>query len=92
MPRQGGTEMIIHHLRNATLVVETRGNVVLVDPMDDIVAFIENAPGRVIANHMEALDHCATTRAMLARELEKRGLLAKTAIPSDGETLSMDSV
>jgi len=31
-------------------------------PMDEIISFIETTPGKIIANHLEALNHCPTTR------------------------------
>jgi len=58
-------------------------------PLEEIVAFIRTAPGKVIANHLEALNHCPVTRSQLQEVLDKAGLLAKTFIPQDGETLSM---
>ena len=59
-------------------------------PLSEIIHFIELAPGKVIANHLEALNHCPTTRMALKRELEKKDLSAKTLIPEDGETLVLD--
>lgn len=54
----------------------------------DIVKFVQQSPGQVIANHMEALNHCPNTRASLKRILEDHDLIQKVLIPSDGETLS----
>ena len=45
--------------------------------MDDIITFTKNSSGIVIANHLEAVNHCPTTRTQLANELEKQGLLEK---------------
>ncbi len=59
-------------------------------PLEEILTFIQTSPGKVIANHLEALNHCPTTRSHLRRELEKNGLLAKTFIPNDGETLTIE--
>ncbi len=56
-------------------------------PLKEIVRFAETAPGKVVANHMEALNHCPATRNILRQTLEERGLLEKTAVPEDGETL-----
>ena len=58
--------------------------------MDDIITFSKNAPGKVIANHLEAVNHCPTTRVELRKELEKNGLSKKVEIPVDGEILRMD--
>ncbi len=56
-------------------------------PLDEVVTLIQSAPGKVIANHLEALNHCPTTRSRLRQTLKKRGLLSKTLIPQDGKTL-----
>ena len=45
------------------------------------------APGKVFANHLEALNHCPTTRNQLQQELQKHQLLNKVWIPNDGESL-----
>lgn len=58
-------------------------------PMDELVEFARLAPGRVVANHLEALNHCPTTRAELRAELERAGLGDKVLIPGDGETLEL---
>ncbi|MEN8162485.1 MAG: MBL fold metallo-hydrolase [Acidobacteriota bacterium] len=59
--------------------------------LDEIMTFIRTAPNRVIANHLEALNHCPTTRSQLRQELEERDLLCKTFIPDDGETLTLET-
>ena len=53
--------------------------------MDDILKFVKNAPNQVIANHLEAVNHCPTTRKQLVEEVLKRGLSDKVFIPNDGE-------
>ena len=59
--------------------------------VDELITFVQNSPGKVIANHLEALNHCPTTREQLKHELEKIGLLAKVSIPNDGDVLSFES-
>jgi hypothetical protein len=56
--------------------------------MEDIVKFTKNAPGQVIANHLEAVNHCPITREELRVELTQNGLIGKTFIPEDGETMT----
>lgn len=56
--------------------------------MEDIVKFVRNAPGKVIANHLEAVNHCPTTRTGLQATLEQQGLRDKTLIPLDGEVMA----
>jgi L-ascorbate metabolism protein UlaG (beta-lactamase superfamily) len=53
--------------------------------MEDILTFVTNAPKKVFANHMEALNHCPTTRQQLKDALESKGLLDKVCIPNDGD-------
>ncbi len=60
-------------------------------PLGEIITFIETAPHKVIANHLEALNHCPTTRAALKKDLEKRNLLSKTFIPDDGEAITFEA-
>ncbi len=60
-------------------------------PLEEIITFIRQAPHKVIANHLEALNHCPTTRSQLKQELEERELLSKTFIPHDGETLTIEA-
>lgn len=55
--------------------------------MNDILKFTALAPGKVFANHLEALNHCPTTRDELRRALTENNLLYKTAIPSDGTSV-----
>lgn len=57
--------------------------------MNDIVKFVKNAPGSVIANHLEAVNHCPTTRKKLSSELSKHGLAKKTYIPYDGQVIEI---
>lgn len=56
--------------------------------IEDQVHFVQNAPGKVIANHLEALNHCPTTRAELKTTLVQKGLQEKVWIPQDGESMN----
>jgi L-ascorbate metabolism protein UlaG (beta-lactamase superfamily) len=53
----------------------------------DVVATARAARGRVVAVHMEAINHCGLTRAALAEATRAAGV--DVAIPADGETLSL---
>ncbi|MEW7277439.1 MBL fold metallo-hydrolase [Aquimarina sp. 2201CG1-2-11] len=57
--------------------------------MNDILKFVKNSPGKVIANHLEAVNHCPTSREQLEKELGKHGLIEKTYIPDDGEVIEI---
>jgi len=56
--------------------------------LEDIIKFVEFAPKKVIANHLEALNHCPTTRKQLKEALLKTGNIEKVYIPADGEILN----
>lgn len=54
---------------------------------DDVLAACAMTPGVIIANHLEALDHCPTSRATLAADGARAGFAHRLRIPQDGETL-----
>ncbi len=56
--------------------------------MNDILKFVALAPNQVFANHLEALNHCPTTRTELRKALTDNNLLSKVSIPEDGENVS----
>lgn len=58
--------------------------------MEDIIKFARNSPGKVIANHLEAVNHCPTTRVQLHSELSKYELIEKTSIPKDGQVMEFE--
>jgi hypothetical protein len=56
---------------------------------DDVIAVAEAAPeARVVAVHLEAINHCLETRDELRGGLAAAGLSDRVAVPGDGETLS----
>ncbi len=48
--------------------------------------------GVFVANHLEALDHCPTTRAALRSAAIERGLERRFLVPEDGEVMSFDAM
>ncbi|BAV05311.1 L-ascorbate metabolism protein UlaG, beta-lactamase superfamily [Filimonas lacunae] len=57
---------------------------------EDVQKVLEHSPHtRVIAVHMEALNHCWLTRKELASFLTTEGLLQKVSIPVDGKTIQI---
>ena len=59
---------------------------------EDVARVCRAAPeARVIAVHMEAINHCLLTRPGLADELEEQGLAGRVEIPADGDTLETSS-
>ena len=58
----------------------------------DLLEFVELAPGSVVANHLEALNHCPVTREQLREIFCNRGWEDRVFLPGDGETLSFQEV
>lgn len=62
------------------------GRPILLD-LDEVVELVGHAPGEVVLNHLEALDHCGTSRAELRARLAAAGLSAH--VPADGEVVRL---
>jgi L-ascorbate metabolism protein UlaG (beta-lactamase superfamily) len=58
--------------------------------VDELVTLARRAPGRVVFNHLEALDHCPTTREGLRARMRAEGLAEKVSVPDDGEELRFE--
>ena len=57
---------------------------------EDVARVCRAAPGaRVVAVHMEAINHCLLTRADLSAALEGQGLASRVEIPADGQTIEI---
>lgn len=52
---------------------------------EDILRFVEFNPGLTICNHLEALNHCPTTRGELSLKLKALNFGHKVWIPKDGQ-------
>ena len=50
----------------------------------DVLKFVKNAPHAVLANHMDAINHCRMTRSKLRQALQQQGLEERVWIPEDG--------
>ena len=55
--------------------------------VDELVTLAERSRGQLVFNHLEALDHCPTTRVELRARMDAAGLGARVHIPADGEAL-----
>ncbi len=69
---------------NAGTAVLDVGRPILM-PMPELLDFIKAAPGKVVAVHMDAFNHCLTDRGTLRDAVAKEGLSDKVIIPADGE-------
>jgi L-ascorbate metabolism protein UlaG (beta-lactamase superfamily) len=58
-------------------------------PINEQLEFIRMAPGKVVAVHLEAFNHCLTSRDILREAVLKEGLSAKVIIPQDGELMDL---
>lgn len=53
----------------------------------DICQALGVTPGMVIANHLEALDHCPTTRIEVAQAAARAGIQGRMLVPVDGQMM-----
>lgn len=58
--------------------------------VDELVQLTHASSAQMVFNHLEALDHCPTTRDQLRARLKEEGLLQRAHVPEDGETLSFE--
>jgi len=58
--------------------------------IDEALQFAQLATGQVVANHLEALNHCPVTRRELAARAEQVGLGERLHIPADGQALAFN--
>ena len=58
--------------------------------VDELVTLVRRAPGRVVLNHLEAIDHCPTTRDALRARMRAEGLIDKVYVPEDGEEMRFE--
>ena len=68
-----------------------RGGDPIVMDAGDVVAVARRAPAaRVVAVHLEAINHCVETRADLRRRIHAEGLADRVAVPEDGAAVPLD--
>lgn len=59
--------------------------------VEDVIRVCRYAPySKVIAVHMDTINHCLVTREVLSRELQTEGLTDQVLIPADGESVIVD--
>ena len=58
---------------------------------DDVVAVARRAPdARVVAVHLDAINHCVQTRADLHQRLHEERLTDRVTVPEDGAAVPVD--
>ncbi len=62
----------------------------LIMSVDDILKFIKNSSGLVVANHMEAINHCPLTREKLRTILKQNNLYHNVYLPEDGDIVAIE--
>jgi L-ascorbate metabolism protein UlaG (beta-lactamase superfamily) len=68
----------------------TGGEPIVMD-LDDVAAVARRAPrARVVAVHLEAINHCVQTRADLHQRLHDDGLAERVTVPEDGAAVPVD--
>lgn len=56
----------------------------------ELIELAKLAPGQVVFNHLESIDHCLMTRTKLRQMMDEAGLGDQVLIPEDGERLHFD--
>jgi L-ascorbate metabolism protein UlaG (beta-lactamase superfamily) len=82
-------EALDHHRPDVVVVNAGAARFLEGDPIvmtaDDVVAVARHAPqARVVAVHLEAINHCPLTRADLHQRLHDEGLTERVTVPEDG--------
>ena len=81
---------VLEHFRpdisilNAGTAILDFGKPILM-PIHEQLDFIKAASGKVVAVHLDAFNHCLTSREILKEAAMKEGLSDKLVIPADGE-------
>lgn len=73
-------------LLNAGTAILDFGRPILM-PINEQLEFIRTSPGKVVAVHLDAFNHCLTTREILRDAVLHEGLADKVIIPADGEMM-----
>lgn len=60
--------------------------------VEEVIEFTRSVAGRVIANHLEALNHCPVSREELAMAAERAEVAKRLLIPCDGDVLNIRTV
>ncbi|MEN2393825.1 MBL fold metallo-hydrolase [Pseudomonas halotolerans] len=84
-------EFVLHHQPQVSVVpaggarFDLGGDIIM--GIEETLAFARLSRGTVVANHLEAISHCPTTRKALRDAAAMAGLEGRIRVPEDGETL-----
>jgi len=67
----------------------TVGDPITMTPQDVAKVCRKARKSKVIAVHMEAINHCLVSRADLRTYLQQQGLIDQVSIPLDGEKITL---
>ncbi|MCP5024342.1 MAG: MBL fold metallo-hydrolase [bacterium] len=59
--------------------------------IDELITLTKSCSAQMVFNHLEAVDHCPTTRKQLRERLETEGLSSRTNVPEDGHSLEFST-
>lgn len=59
--------------------------------VDELVTLARRSSATLVLNHLEALDHCPTTRAALRARMASEGLSDRVRVPEDGEAVTLSA-
>jgi L-ascorbate metabolism protein UlaG (beta-lactamase superfamily) len=85
-----GVEAVLDEHRPDVVVLNAggarfRGSERIVMDVDDVVEVARRAPGaRVVAVHLDAINHCVQTRADVHQRLHEQALTDRVTVPEDG--------
>ena len=91
-----GVESVLDEHRLEVVVVNAgaarlTGSEPIVMDADDVVAVARRTPGaRVVAVHLDAINHCMETRADLHQRLHEEELTDRVTVPEDGAAVPID--
>lgn len=74
---------------NAGAAQFTEGRPITMTP-DDVVQLCEWTDAAIVADHMDAINHCLATREDLHATLDEAGVADQVLVPEDGETVALD--
>lgn len=60
--------------------------------LSEAIEMGELAEGKLVANHLESLDHCPVTRESIKSETRLRGWEHRFFVPEDGESINFDQL